>query len=391
MSKLFTEDVLNELIETSGLSFQFSRFADKLNEVVDILIAQDIDEKVALNHIFSLVGDDLEWIQMSGGGSSANALRPLLMIANDTLSGFNYLYWRQRKDDYTDALVNIFKRLVKNETKLLGSNLTPAVMNVLPQVTFELVNIDELAYAQDVITKRLDDDEFEYNISDKLGNYAFPNLRDDDLPPERDTKIESDLQSQLRAHFMGKTGGISAKGAKHMIDLKSRGMYRDVFKDSNSSTIYRGMAIQFDQLLKLFDKEVAAQIIRDIMHEDVYIEMPFTYKPRKIVSSWTTSIENAFEFADSAAGKIMSPAVFDVVLYADSSKDSERKFAGEDGLYKLDFTIPYQGEDEVVCLGDVTVHAVEIRPCGYQPYIDWSMLRDKIIKLYGVDVDEETR
>jgi len=388
MSKIFTEDVLDELIETSGLREVYSQFSSMLNDLVDLFIDQNIDEKTAFEYIFKYIKDDIEDIDIIGvmypEVSDSYVLKDLENAAEGAIRQFNNVYFRQNKDQYEDALVNTFKRSVK-EDGLLGSKLRPEEFNVLTKLQFKLSKGMKVLLNQvhKNITAKIENDELEYNPPDKLGKYAFPLTRYNELPYESNTKIEDRMERELEDHFSGDRT-ISAKTAEHMIDLKSRGQYKDIFNDTDASVIYRGMAIPFNGLLKLFDKKFAVNVLKKALHEDSYFEKSLTYKPRKIASSWTTEYAQALNFADQAVGMINSPLIFYVILHADPMKNRSHKFAGEGGLYKLTFTDRYQSEYEVMCIGDVKIKGFDISPA----HSDMEEARDKILKLFGVDIDK---
>ena len=126
------------------------------------------------------------------------------------------------------------------------------------------------------------------------------------------------------------------------------------------------MAFQPRIFAKVFCFPLQSQLIAlDVSYQkslninDGEIEASFTFKPRKSVSSWTGDEVVAGDFAYKGYAK--EENMFGVILYARVSDNPGILLSGDDAVYRLDFTKPFDHEDEVIAMGTVNVFRISFK------------------------------
>jgi hypothetical protein len=126
--------------------------------------------------------------------------------------------------------------------------------------------------------------------TDDIEKIMFGNLKRE---PEGDTEVEYDLYTDIENFIKKSTPANKAKASDSLNSLK--GLKSDYPQDlmPNAKVAYRGTQFTQDDYAALIDKI-------DFDNFDKvpnWIKMPFTYKPRSQIQSWTTSKTIAIMFA----------------------------------------------------------------------------------------------
>lgn len=234
---------------------------------------------------------------------------------------------------------------------LFNKKIEPKIIDELTEqikLFFELC-IQKIPYAKKILTKKSLE-------KGPLGSWAFPQSRRNDLLPlEKDTQIETQLYDELEQHFNDSIS-ISDESSLEIQDILSKKMYPDIFKEPKVKTIYRGMTVAeiwFKTLLK------SNQINDNIDYFGV-LNLKFTFNPlrnKEGSTSWTTSKHIAKRFANDNYRQNYSG--IKLILIASVSNNKNKLLACTNGLYKLSSTMGFDDEDEVIGLGPIAVDAVE--------------------------------
>lgn len=185
-----------------------------------------------------------------------------------------------------------------------------------------------------------------------LGRIAFGSERSD-VPYEVDTPREDALSTSLYSHFSS-AEELERNDADLLQSFMKKGWYSDVFHPPASKVVYRGLGVSgvwLRRALRLDSKE--------LLDDKGTSDASFLYRPRPPAasSSWTTSPAVAWDFASKQVGRF--DVEWRVVLHASTSDNNDSFIAGEGGLYRVDNFRSYDGEDEVLGLGQIHVFKVE--------------------------------
>ena len=160
---------------------------------------------------------------------------------------------------------------------------------------------------------------------------------------------------------------MSANVGNEIRALISQGMYSDILKATDADEVYRGILVSQEWLSNVLQSIQGDKIIPS---KGSISGVAIAYKPfeGRHVSSWSTSMERAWEFADSPAGWTgdSDSILYAVVLSAKVTSDYRNSFiACDDGLYRLKDPAEFSREHEVlVFLNNVKVHKIDWRLAG---------------------------
>jgi hypothetical protein len=186
----------------------------------------------------------------------------------------------------------------------------------------------------------------------KLGKYAFPQDRlKNDVPYEFDTKIESDLLTNINMHFLG-SSKLSKENAKLIQSFLKTGKYSDIFKEPDCEKVYRRMLVPTSWLQKILNKSNIE------LPNKGNINMNFLYTPLKNFggSSWSTSTKFVNSWRPYAAA---ADSDVKVTLMANVSDNKWKFVIGKNGLYKLNIPSDFTEQHEAVGLGTIKVSKIE--------------------------------
>jgi hypothetical protein len=216
-------------------------------------------------------------------------------------------------------------------------------------------NIQNMEKNVQAMKKILDNSSnFRSSKDGTLGMYAWPERRKTDyLPYEKNTEEEELLSSQLYTHFQNtaekSVSGIDEKGVSILKKMLANGEYPDIIREPKIKTIYRGMAVT-DQELRNFGGGEYVMPGTVLKYAGIFI-------PKKSASSWTRSRAKAISFAKENE---TTSKTYCIILMARTSDNSGKLLQCDDALYKFDFADGVDDEHEVIALGNITTHSIEI-------------------------------
>lgn len=177
-----------------------------------------------------------------------------------------------------------------------------------------------------------------------LGKFAFALARDD-VPPEKNTQKEDDLEDALKRHF-GHNRDMTPKETNAFKLLLKQKKYKDLIREPDVDVVFRGVR---------FDHKHLEKLTGETLEQEGVLRKPYTvtHYVKKSASSWTTSYDIAHEYA--ADGHNCTAVVF----HARVSDNPNKFMVCDDALYKLVFTSSYRREHEAIALGPVRVSETE--------------------------------
>ena len=200
--------------------------------------------------------------------------------------------------------------------------------------------------------------------SASLGAYAFPSEREDevlsgDISLEKDTSTEERLLADLTKHFDGTTSAstpetfLTKRDVQIIRNILTKGYYKKIFHGPEVSRLYRGMSVSEKWLHHALQIDAGVKLPKEDERR-----VNVTYEPLQNVSSWTSSMNTAFDFAkDNISGS--GNKTFAIVLSADVADNSNSCFvAGPDGLYNLDKFKRFNPEKEFLGLSKIKVNRI---------------------------------
>lgn len=184
-----------------------------------------------------------------------------------------------------------------------------------------------------------------------LGKLAFPGSRlNKKLPIEPNTRTENELFNDLVAHFEGEEL-LSKEKSDLVRKFLQNGNYHDVFKEPDSETVYRGMSVKSDWLVKALKLKSASEL-----GANGSLAKSFTFTPNRGGSSWTSDKKIARDFGHNNAGSDFGTYV--VILHAEVDKNPNRFITGPGGLYNVDGFDAHTHEKESIGLGPIKVSKI---------------------------------
>jgi hypothetical protein len=205
--------------------------------------------------------------------------------------------------------------------------------------------------AVDSDDEEIPEDSAEAPKGSTLGRIAFAPVRTEQVPFEKNTREEDSLLSSLVSHFeKEKKQQITARQIAMIKDFMSRGIYKEIFHETEAEVLYRGMVVTRLSLDKLLGEEVEES------EEFVSVEKNLTWKPRRMLSSWTTDDGIAEEFATK---NIAGNKTTRVILHARRADNQFKFVACAGGLYDLEPTYIYGIEEEVIALNQIKLFKIE--------------------------------
>lgn len=193
-----------------------------------------------------------------------------------------------------------------------------------------------------------------------FGKYAFANSR---LPryevePEKNTKIEDDVEKALRTHF--KSGNpFSSNVVSTIKNVLDSGDYSDIIFEPDAEVVYRGMHVDSSWLSAQIDSSSWN------LPEEGNFQKTFFFKPFNNQSSWSLDYDAAYSVAETnfydRVIALDEGRSYIIILEARISDNHNKFISAPDGLYKLQFTIDYQDELECIGLGDIKVSKLSWR------------------------------
>jgi len=203
-------------------------------------------------------------------------------------------------------------------------------------------------------TKSQLDDAAEADPDDVFGQIAFAYDRSDDVPLEKNTKREDEIESHIANHFAASGKKRFTQGDVNLIlgFLRDK-KYTKIFKrpPPNITELYRGMGVTEAWLKKALNLGA-----RERIGEHGFKAGSFTFIPRSNspATSWTSNDHLAYQFGHGSQAEGWQ---YGVVLTA--QVEGNEFISGPDGLYKLNFIDEYKNENECVGFGKIKV--TEIR------------------------------
>jgi len=192
-----------------------------------------------------------------------------------------------------------------------------------------------------------------------LGRIAFAQNRRG-LPNEENTDEEQDIFDGLKSHIRN-NDPFSTDTAQKIKKLMSKHLYTGMFKEPESSPVYRGMAVSPEWLAKAFKIKAydKATSLRSNLAKGGSIEKNFTFTPITGAgsSAWSTDLRTAKKFANDG------PQEVPIILYA-YVEDNKNKFLDlkankNNGIYSLGPMQGFEKEKENIGLGKIKVFKVE--------------------------------
>lgn len=204
-------------------------------------------------------------------------------------------------------------------------------------------------------TKSQLDDAAEAGPDDPLGQIAFAYDRSDDVPLEKNTSRENELEKHIANHFSAAGSELTQGDIRLILGFLRDKKYTKIFKrpPADIEFLYRGMAVSDSWLKKALNFGP-----NDTLRLHGFRRSSFTFKPKPHLpaTAWSTSQHLAYQFGHGATMELNGfPNA--VVLTAQAKENNF--IAGPDGLYKLKFNDDYAHENEYVGLGIIKV--TEIR------------------------------
>ena len=186
-------------------------------------------------------------------------------------------------------------------------------------------------------------DYFEAPADAPLGRIAFPTLRDD-VPFEKNTPVETNLQSAIYAHIIHNKP-IRLNDAVLIKDFIQRNFYSNIFGEPNVDIVYRGMAVTDDYIANI----LGAYKVKPNGEEEV----DWDFTPLSQTSSWTIDDEVAI---DEFSGKTDRNNIS--LLMAAKVDENSGKFVDFSKLYKMKSFQDYSTEQEVVGVGNIKIFKI---------------------------------
>lgn len=176
---------------------------------------------------------------------------------------------------------------------------------------------------------------------------AFAEERLDNVPSEKDTKLEKTLHRALKKHVNQNTP-LDQESASLITKMMKNSLYPKMFKEPSTDVVYRGMSVTEEFMLKAgFTKEE----LRKKSSGKREVSMTFTPK-RGSASSWTTVKSVTEQFKSGYSN-------FQIVLHA-NVEDNQYKFVDlKGGLYKVAPLDSFEDEKETIGLGKIKVSKIE--------------------------------
>jgi len=188
---------------------------------------------------------------------------------------------------------------------------------------------------------------------DIWGKYAFPGDRKSLSDPiEPHTANEKKSLADIIAHFQD-SKGLSKQTANTLLKLKKQGQYTDIVKTPQGSEIYRGMGFEIEGYKHFMSDDE----FFDFANSDEYnfeINKNYIFKPHANSSSWSLDYKVAEEFAFSNSRGL------GIILIARIMDNANSLFAGKGGFYDIQDIYDVEHEDEVVAIGPIKVHVIEV-------------------------------
>jgi hypothetical protein len=213
--------------------------------------------------------------------------------------------------------------------------------------------------------KEHEDEEYEDDEEDlPLGKHVFPKeliIPDPEKSKEKNTTIENALERVISDHFLQTNlpdrGLKNSDSLKIIKDLIDRNLYPEVFKRYTEGEVYRGMYVSrkwmkeaFGDKFERLHKESGSEMV-----EIAYNAILPLY-PGRLVSSWTTELEEAKSFANAPASNTEGSWSYgkniSLILVADAS-DSLNYFIDMEPFYDYNFGKTFILEAEVVGVGAI--------------------------------------
>jgi len=178
-----------------------------------------------------------------------------------------------------------------------------------------------------------------------LGDIAFADERKG-VKNEPDTQREKELYTSLKKYII-QNDSLPQKDVTDIETFLTLGWYDDVFHETDSSMIYRGMGVN-------------EKYIKDALNLSNDEKLPdqgsntssFTFTPinNRSATSWTTTFDVAKYFTEIESDN------YQLIMVANAPK--KKNIAGKGGLYDVGELDVHSGEDEVIVFGPVHVRKI---------------------------------
>jgi hypothetical protein len=182
-----------------------------------------------------------------------------------------------------------------------------------------------------------------------LGQYAWPDERKLDVD-EPDTAIERQLLKAITIAIDDTHKPLSDEYALMLQDFIKKRYYSSVINEPGNVKLFRGIAVNGDYVRQLGgDTSLGYGVI----------DKTLSFKPKKLVSSWSKKKQKAVEFAvDTMAFLRGQKEKFGIVLEADA-QSNHGKFIDFKDIYKLNDTVKaFEAEAEALGIGDITINKI---------------------------------
>lgn len=268
------------------------------------------------------------------------------------------------RHNYSDVMVEAVKSCKYGSSDDLKRMYGELLSNLWVYTTEQERN--RLLQQFDVITQQLLDEK-QHRMSNlprteageggyaPLDDYAFAEERPGEVPLEKDNALEKDLLKSIRDHLISSTPLTDAH-ADLLRKMLQTGAYREIIHEPpQGSSVYRGMAVSRDWILKVLKKQGTSLATRGTK------ECAFTFTPINAgATSWTVSENVAKSFGDAEDNK----GKFNLVMYAAVDANPQSFVMCPEGLYNVQGLEDHIDEQEAIGLGTIKVYKIHWKPAA---------------------------
>lgn len=184
-----------------------------------------------------------------------------------------------------------------------------------------------------------------------LGYIAFGEKRLDDVPFEPDTPEEKRLLGALDDH-VNSNKMIKDEDVVLIKSMMKKGMYPKIFKEPEGVNVYRGFSVSEEYLRKALKLKKGQKLPKK---GKLDVTFRFTPWKGKAASSWTTTLKEAWDFADKGDGE------WSIVMYAVPDENRGKFLDLRGGMYSVKGFENYSKEKEAIGMGTIRVYRVDWR------------------------------
>jgi hypothetical protein len=309
-----------QLLISDALKFQITKIADSIieYELIDFISLYPLKRLGANEEIINFF-TEIKAMDFS----AEDALEQIAF--NVTISSPNVII--DRKPHYKEEEL---EKGIENQLAICSR-----ARNILTDL-IEKIEADDMASVTG-------SDYFEAPADAPLGRIAFPTLRDD-VPFEKNTAVETNLQSAIYAHIIHNKP-IRTNDAVLIKDFIQRNFYSNIFGEPDTDLVYRGMSVTKDYIANILGVEQIAP--------SGEVEVDWDFTPLSQTSSWTIDDEVAIE---EFSGKTDRNNIS--LLMTAKVDENSGKFVDFSKLYSMKSFREYSNEQEVVGVGNIKIFKI---------------------------------